>query len=191
MQAMSNSLRLKLRPFGVNVVLVLPSSMRSNLGRANLERLGNYEWKLYKDFKEVIEERARASQDDKAMDGRVFARHVVRKVLGPKPPKKIVFLSHDWFVCLALVVSPVDEKVMEIKKTKELNLSNDDEEITSQVVNKNNEKKGEGNAKDELGKLAHKYEEALKFELIWKYFKICLQTFLILHPEISLRRTHN
>ena len=52
MQAMSNSLRLKLRPFGVNVVLVLPSSMRSNLGRANLERLGNYEWKLYKDFKE-------------------------------------------------------------------------------------------------------------------------------------------
>jgi len=110
MQAMSNSLRLKLRPFGVNVVLVLPSSMRSNLGRANLERLGNYEWKLYKDFKEVIEERARASQDDKAMDGRVFARHVVRKVLGPKPPKQIVFLSHDWFVCLALMVSPVGKR---------------------------------------------------------------------------------
>lgn len=85
----------------------------------------------------------------------------------------------------------LDEKVMEIEKTKELNLSNDDEEITSQVVNKNNEKKGEGNAKDELGKLAHKYEEALKFELIWKYFKICLQTFLILDPKISLRRTHN
>ncbi|XP_027346388.1 short-chain dehydrogenase cctT-like [Abrus precatorius] len=89
--AMSNSLRLELRPFGINVVLVLPGSVRSNLGRANLERLGNCEWKLYKDFKEVIAERARASQGEKATDGRVFARHVVKHVLGPKPPKKIVF----------------------------------------------------------------------------------------------------
>lgn len=89
--AMSNSLRLELRPFGINVVLVLPGSVRSNLGRANLERLSDYEWKLYKDFKGVIEERARASQGEKATDGRVFARHVVRKVLGHKPPKQIVF----------------------------------------------------------------------------------------------------
>ncbi|RDX89443.1 Short-chain dehydrogenase cctT, partial [Mucuna pruriens] len=89
--AMSHSLRLELKPFGVNVVLVLPGSVRSNLGRANLEKLGDYEWKLYKEFKEVIEERARASQGDKATDGRVFARHVVKKVLSPKPPKQIVF----------------------------------------------------------------------------------------------------
>lgn len=89
--AMSNSLRLELRPFGINVILALPGSVRSNLGRANLERLGGYEWKLYKDFKEVIDERARASQGDKATDGRVFARHVVKKVLAPKPPKQIVF----------------------------------------------------------------------------------------------------
>ncbi|BAT75710.1 short-chain dehydrogenase ptmH-like [Vigna umbellata] len=89
--AMSNSLRLELRPFGINVVLVLPASVRSNFGRANTERLGNYEWKLYKDFKEVIEERARASQGNKATDGRVFARHVAKRVLRPKPPKQIVF----------------------------------------------------------------------------------------------------
>ncbi|KAK7330927.1 hypothetical protein VNO77_25133 [Canavalia gladiata] len=89
--AMSHSLRLELRPFGINVVLVMPGSVRSNLGKANLEKLGDYEWKLYKDFKEVIAERARASQGDKATDGRVFATHVVKKVLGPKPPKQIVF----------------------------------------------------------------------------------------------------
>lgn len=89
--AMSNSLRLELRPFGINVVLVLPGSVRSNLGRANLEKLSNHDWKLYKDFKGVIAERARASQGDKATDGRIFARHVVNKVLRPKPPKQIAF----------------------------------------------------------------------------------------------------
>lgn len=89
--AMSHSLRLELKPFGINVILALPGSVRSNLGKANLERLGDYEWKLYKDFKDVIMERARASQGEKATDGRVFARHVVKKVLAPNPPKEIAF----------------------------------------------------------------------------------------------------
>ncbi|XP_057728933.1 short-chain dehydrogenase PC-15-like [Arachis stenosperma] len=89
--AMSNSLRLELRPFGIDVVLVLPGSVRSNLGRANLERLGNQDWKLYKEFKDAIAERARASQGERATDGRVFARHVVNKVLRTKPPKQIAF----------------------------------------------------------------------------------------------------
>ncbi|XP_012573664.1 short-chain dehydrogenase ptmH-like [Cicer arietinum] len=90
--AITNTLRLELKPFGINVVLVLPGSVRSNLGNANLEKLGDYgNWKLYKDFKDVIAERARASQGEKAMDGRVFARHVVNKVLAIKPPKQIVF----------------------------------------------------------------------------------------------------
>ncbi|XP_058735058.1 short-chain dehydrogenase PC-15-like [Vicia villosa] len=89
--AMTNSLRLELKPFGINVVLVLPGSVRSNLGKANSEKLSDYDWKLYKDFKDVISERARASQGEKATDGRVFARHVVNKVLGTKPPKQIVF----------------------------------------------------------------------------------------------------
>ncbi|KAK7263277.1 hypothetical protein RJT34_30864 [Clitoria ternatea] len=105
--AMSNSLRLELRPFGINVVLVLPGSVRSNLGRANLERLGGHdEWKLYREFKEVIEERARASQGDKATDGRVFARHVVNKLLGPKPPKQIVF-GHMTALFAFLSLSPL------------------------------------------------------------------------------------
>lgn len=89
--AMSNSLRLELRPFGINVVLVVPGAVKSNLGNANVERLADYDWKLYKDFKETIADRARASQGNKASDARVFARHVVKRVLSPKPPKQIVF----------------------------------------------------------------------------------------------------
>ncbi|KAJ1399623.1 Short-chain dehydrogenase/reductase SDR [Sesbania bispinosa] len=104
--AMSHSLRLELKPFGINVILALPGSVRSNLGRANLKKLGNYEWKLYKDFKEVIAERARASQGDKATDGRVFARHVANKVLAPKPPKQIVF-GHMTGLFSLLSLSPL------------------------------------------------------------------------------------
>ncbi|XP_044470430.1 short-chain dehydrogenase PC-15-like [Mangifera indica] len=89
--AMSNTLRLELRPFGINVVLVLPGAIRSNLGSNNVERLRNYDWKLYKDFTDSIAERAKASQGSKATDATVFARHVAKKVLSHKPPKQIVF----------------------------------------------------------------------------------------------------
>lgn len=89
--AMSNTLRVELNPFGINVVLVVPGSIRSNFGNANMKSLGNHDWKLYKDFKESIAERAKASQGGKATDATVFARHVVKKVLSPAPPKQIIF----------------------------------------------------------------------------------------------------
>ncbi|KAF9601483.1 hypothetical protein IFM89_020250 [Coptis chinensis] len=89
--AMSHSLRVELKPFGIDVVLVLPGAIRSNIGNAAMERLKDQEWKLYKDFKEEIAERARASQTGKATDATIFARHVVSKVLRSKPPKQIVF----------------------------------------------------------------------------------------------------
>ncbi|XWS41736.1 hypothetical protein CRYUN_Cryun17cG0108400 [Craigia yunnanensis] len=89
--AMTNTLRVELRPFGINVVLVVPGAVRSNFGSSSLERLGNHDWKLYNEFKDAIAERARASQGSKATDATMFARHVVKKVLSPKPPKQIVF----------------------------------------------------------------------------------------------------
>ncbi|KAM1048344.1 hypothetical protein ACFX1X_027802 [Malus domestica] len=89
--AMSNTLRVELKPFGIDVVLVMPGAVRSNFGSANVERLGGQGWKLYKKFKEAIAERARASQGRKATDGGVFARHVAQKVLRPRPPKVISF----------------------------------------------------------------------------------------------------
>ncbi|XP_062072967.1 short-chain dehydrogenase virD-like [Humulus lupulus] len=89
--AFTETLRVELRPFDINVVLVVPGAVRSNLGNAAMEKLRGIEWKLYKGYKEAIEERARASQVGKATEARIFARHVVKKVLKPKPPKHIVF----------------------------------------------------------------------------------------------------
>ncbi|KAL6220271.1 hypothetical protein ACLB2K_008027 [Fragaria x ananassa] len=89
--AMSNTLRVELKPFGIDVVLVMPGAVKSNFGSANVERLANHDWKLYKDFKEAIAERAAASQGSKATEASVFAKHVAHKVLGPKPPRLISF----------------------------------------------------------------------------------------------------
>ncbi|CAK9184124.1 unnamed protein product [Ilex paraguariensis] len=104
--AISNTLRVELRPFGINIVLVVPGSVRSNFGSNSTEKLENYDWKLYKDFKEAIAERARASQGGKATDAAVFARHVVKKVLSPRPPKQII-LGHMTGLFAILSWSPL------------------------------------------------------------------------------------
>ncbi|CAI0430573.1 unnamed protein product [Linum tenue] len=105
--AMSHSLRVELRPFGINVVLVMPGSIKSNLGRANTEKLqGVHDWKIYKDFKEAIAERARASQGPKATDAAVFAREVAKRVLRAKP-SKLVTLGHMTGLFALLSASPL------------------------------------------------------------------------------------
>lgn len=89
--AMSDTLRVELRPFGIDVVKVLPGAVRSNFGSNSMEGLRNHDWKLYKEFKEAIAERARASQGGKSTNATLFARHVAKKVLSPRPPKQIAF----------------------------------------------------------------------------------------------------
>ncbi|THG07278.1 hypothetical protein TEA_001868 [Camellia sinensis var. sinensis] len=89
--SMTNTLRLELKPFGINVALVVPGAVKSSLGSHNMEKLANCDWKLYGEYKEAIAERAGASQGGKATDATIFARHVAKKVLSPRPPKQIVF----------------------------------------------------------------------------------------------------
>ncbi|XP_010943614.1 short-chain dehydrogenase ptmH [Elaeis guineensis] len=104
--AISDALRVELRPFGVDVIKVLPGSVRSNLGQANEKRLGRQGWRLYKGFEDAIAERARASQGKNATDAGIFARHVAQKVLSPRPPREIVS-GHMAGLFAVLAWSPV------------------------------------------------------------------------------------
>ncbi|KAD3640861.1 hypothetical protein E3N88_30084 [Mikania micrantha] len=117
--AISHTLRLELKPFGINVVLVIPGAIRSNLGSHNTGRLSSYNWELYKDFSNDIAERARASQVGKSTDATLFARHVAKKVLSAKPPKQIVF-GHMTSLFAFLSVSPL--WVRDLFFTKRFNL---------------------------------------------------------------------
>ncbi|XP_058068687.1 short-chain dehydrogenase ptmH-like [Magnolia sinica] len=118
--AMSHALRVELRPFGVNVVLVLPGAIRSNFGSAAVERLGLQDWRLYHDFKESIAERAKASQGAKATDAGLLARHVASKVLSQKPPKQIVF-GHMTGLFAILTWSPLWVRDLFFSKRFKLN----------------------------------------------------------------------
>ncbi|KAK6152809.1 hypothetical protein DH2020_012448 [Rehmannia glutinosa] len=89
--AISHSLRVELRPFNIDVVLVHPGAIRSNFGSNAMEKLRDYDWKIYRDFKDAIAARARASQNDKSTDATVFARHVAQNILSSNPPKMITF----------------------------------------------------------------------------------------------------
>ncbi|KAI4330464.1 hypothetical protein MLD38_028753 [Melastoma candidum] len=103
--ALSDALRVELRPFGIDVVVVVPGAIRSNFGSATTGKLVNREWNLYREFSEAIAERGRASQGKSATDAAVFARHVVSKVLSPHPPKRIMF-GHMTGLFAALSWSP-------------------------------------------------------------------------------------
>lgn len=89
--AISHALRVELRPFNVNVVLVYPGAVRSSFGSHAIDGLKGCEWKMYKGFEDAIAERARASQSSGSMDATVFARHVASKVLSSNPPKTITY----------------------------------------------------------------------------------------------------
>ncbi|KAL8200524.1 hypothetical protein R6Q57_011863 [Mikania cordata] len=115
----SHTLRLELKPFGINVVLVIPGAIKSNLGSHNTGRLSSYNWELYKDFSNDIAERARASQVGKSTDATLFARHVAKKILSAKPPKQIVF-GHMTSLFALLSVSPL--WVRDLFFTKRFNL---------------------------------------------------------------------
>lgn len=118
--AMSHALRVELEPFGISVVVVQPGAVRSSFGSNSMGRLKDYEWRMYKDFKDSICERARASQSGKSTDAAVFARHVARKVLSSNPPKVIRY-GHMTGLFTFLSWSPLWVRDMFFRKKFRLN----------------------------------------------------------------------
>ncbi|KAJ2069800.1 hypothetical protein GGI08_000166 [Coemansia sp. S2] len=104
--AYSDSLRMELAPFGVNVIIVAPGSIKSNLV-LNLESLFDNSNSRYELARSAIEARAALSQEDDSTPADKFARIVVPQILCGSPSAYITYGTHSAATRFLYYVPPV------------------------------------------------------------------------------------
>jgi short-subunit dehydrogenase len=111
---LSDVLRMELLPFGIDVIVVQPAAVRSNIaeaGSVGLERYASAASR-YRAVHNQIEKRAKASQVD-PMDTDVFAARLVELVTRRTPPR-IIRLGNGaaLFTTLGRLPRPVQDRMM-------------------------------------------------------------------------------
>ncbi|XP_010422903.1 PREDICTED: NADPH-dependent 1-acyldihydroxyacetone phosphate reductase-like [Camelina sativa] len=85
--ALTDTFRLELRPFGIDVINVVPGGVRTNIANTAVASFNKMpELKLYKPYEEAIRERAFISQRMKPTPAETFAKDIVAAVLKKNPP---------------------------------------------------------------------------------------------------------
>ncbi|KAH0452694.1 hypothetical protein IEQ34_019993 [Dendrobium chrysotoxum] len=92
LHALTDTLRLELRPFGIRVITVVPGAIRSNIGNSSLSYHDRMpEWKFYKPFEKAIKARADFSQTARSTPAKEFAKKAVADILKKNPPAWISY----------------------------------------------------------------------------------------------------
>ncbi|CAA7034723.1 unnamed protein product [Microthlaspi erraticum] len=87
LHALTDTLRLELKPFGIDVINIVPGGIQSNIADSAISSFNKLpELKLYKPFEEAIRERAFLSQNIKPLPTETFAKETVSVVMKKNPP---------------------------------------------------------------------------------------------------------
>ena len=102
LHAYSNTLRVELAPFDVNVMVVVTGGVKSNIARTHRELPGD---SLYRPLEAEYQRRLRHSQEG-AMEATAYAEGVVKAALGTKPTRSLWRGHQAWNVWLLLQIMP-------------------------------------------------------------------------------------
>ncbi|OEL19176.1 NADPH-dependent 1-acyldihydroxyacetone phosphate reductase [Dichanthelium oligosanthes] len=87
LHALSDSLRVELRSFGINVMIVAPGGTKSNLGNKSAAKYDQMqEWKYYKEYEKSLRARTDVSQGPGSTPAEELAKKVVASALKKNPP---------------------------------------------------------------------------------------------------------
>ncbi|CAD6260670.1 unnamed protein product [Miscanthus lutarioriparius] len=86
LHALSDSLRVELKSFGINVMTVAPGGTKSNLGNSSAAKYDQtHDWKYYKKYEEGLRARTEISQGPGSTPAEELAKKVVASVLKNPP----------------------------------------------------------------------------------------------------------
>lgn len=108
LHALSDSLRVELKPFGVDVIIIAPGAIKSNiLVNATQAYQTLPKWKFYQPWEQFMKKRMGYSQQDGCTSSEEFAETVVKAILKKNPPRLLAvgFLSFKFTMAYYLPLS--------------------------------------------------------------------------------------